>query len=65
MGIRTPPLLAFAKSSLRPRSIRVLRHWPCNPGGMTVCGLFFRVTVDETADCATQVQKIEIGKELM
>jgi hypothetical protein len=32
---------------------------------MTVCGLFFRVTVDETADCATQVQKIEIGKELM
>jgi hypothetical protein len=55
LGIRTPPLLAFAKSSLRPRSIRVLRHWPCDPGGMTVCGLSFRVTVDETADYATQV----------
>jgi hypothetical protein len=32
---------------------------------MTVYGLFFRVTVDETADCATQAQEIEIGKELM
>jgi len=32
---------------------------------MTVYGPFFRVTVDETADCATQVQEIEIGKELM
>ena len=47
------------------RSIRVLRHWPCDPGGMTVCGLSFRVTVDETADYATQVQKIGISKELM
>jgi hypothetical protein len=41
LGIRTPPLLAFAKSSLRQRSIRVLHHWPFDPGGMTVHGLFF------------------------
>jgi hypothetical protein len=41
LGIRTPPLLAFAKGSLRPRSIRVLRHWPFDPGGMTVYGLVF------------------------
>jgi hypothetical protein len=41
LGIRTPPLFACAKSSLRPRSIRVLRHWPFDPGGMTVYGLFF------------------------
>jgi hypothetical protein len=56
IGDSNPIPVHLRERRLRQRSIRVLHHWPFNPGEMTVYGLFFQVTVDETADFATQVQ---------
>src|SRR5580698_592089 len=55
IGDSNPTSVHLRERRLHQRSIRALHHWPFNPGGMSVYGLFFRVTVDETVDFATQV----------